>query len=165
MSTVVLASLIALAAVPIEKRSGWAEFTRLGAFDRTLTTVEIGTLGQRRSVEGRRLKRQYNYWLRRTVTKRGRSQVTWVDSQTCPAVLVSLAALRDMKVPTIEPPGFGEGPPVILDGVNYSFRTSISSEGKLSLETNVGSALAGWVEASLVSLEQCWASRAPVLGD
>lgn len=118
------------------------------------TRVEIGTRGYDRD-RGR-----LDFWMRRTVTTRDVPVVTWADSRSCPAVWDVLVLMRELPVPRFAPIGVSAGPPMHLDGTIYTLRT-YSEEGEIAVETNDGTPLAAWVEASLDSLEPCWGSAVP----
>lgn len=148
-----LLSIVA-ATAPINLGPAWATISRRPALERVKTNVEIGTLGVDRE------RGQLDFWLRRTVTKSGKDDISWADSRTCAAVRPAIARMRDLPVPKFAPPGFSEGPPLVLDGVAYSLRT-YSDEGELTAVTNVETPLAQWVEESFKALNSCWTSTVP----
>lgn len=149
-----LTALAAAAALPVELGPAWAEFTSDPQLMSIDTRVEIGTRGYDND------RRQQHFWVRRTVTIEGVSKVTWTDSRSCPAVWEVLAEMRDLPVPRYVPVGISDGPPIYLDGTLYTLRT-YSDEGEIAVETNEGTPLAAWVNASLDVLEECWGPTVP----
>lgn len=152
--TPVVLWLAALANPSVELGPAWAEFSRSPALKREKTTVEIGTLGFDRA------RGELRFWLRRTVSRHGKEQVMWADSGTCPALRAALAAMRDLPVSRFAPPGFSRGRSIIMDGIGYSLR-SYSDEGSLTMNTNVGTPLASWVDNTLQALSPCWTATIP----
>ena len=151
-----IALLIAAAAPPLpsELAHAWAEFSRKPALQRIQSTVEIGTLGLDRR------RNQLDFWLRRVRVVRGRETIGWTDSRTCPAVRPAIAALRQLPVPPVAPPGLSTGGDIILDGIGYSLRAPTDS-GEITIRSNIGTPLADWIEATSKALEPCWRSTVP----
>jgi len=151
-----LSAVLAVAPIPSNLGSAWAEFSRAPAARLTRTTVEVGTSGYDRQHA------QLDFWLRRTVTRgiKQEEQIVWADTRTCARVRPLLASMRDIPVPKFAPIGSSKGPPVILDGIGYSLK-AYSDDGMLTESTNIGTPLAEWIEAALKTLEPCWSSRVP----
>jgi hypothetical protein len=154
--TILIATLLAAAPLSSAMGPAWAEFSRAPSRRATRTTVEVGTLGHDRN------RQQLDFWLRRTVAAGPQQQeeVTWADTRTCAAARPLLASMRDIPVPRFAPIGSSEGPPMMLDGVQYALRT-YSDHGMLTAQTNVNTPLATWVEGALAALDGCWTSRVP----
>jgi hypothetical protein len=98
--------------------------------------------------------------MRRTVTTRGVPVVAWAESRSCPAVWDVLARMRDLPVPRFAPMGVSGGPQLHMDGTIFTLRT-YSDEGEIAVQSNEGTPLAEWIEASLEILEPCWGSAIP----
>ena len=154
----VLISALALSAAMTDPGGQWATLSKSPALRRTRTTVDIGTLGFNQP------KQQLEYWLRRTVAQGGVEQVSWADSQTCTPVRPVIKALQGVAVPRLQIPGYSNESEIVLDGVGYSLKAP-STHGTISFDTNVGSSLAQWIEASLTALEPCWTTKMPVRVD
>lgn len=142
------------APLPLELRPSWAEFSRANMAHHVTTEVEVVTLGYDRQ-RGR-----LDFWLRRTIAGLNGQQVSWADTRTCSTARTAIASMQDIPTPKFAPIGSSKGPPVILDGIGYSLH-SYSDEGTLTADTNEGTPLATWIEATLRSLDSCWTSSVP----
>ena len=150
----ILATALALQSAPADPGGHWGSFSRSPALRLMSTTIDVGTLGFDRK------KGRLEYWLRRTVVQRGRTTIEWANSQTCPSVRPVLGKMQRLPVPPLGVPGYsGEGN-IVLDGIGYSLKAP-SLYGTISFDSNVGTPLAEWVEASLKALETCWTGRMP----
>ena len=145
---------LAAAALPASLGPAWAEFSSDPQLFSVETRVEIGTRGYDSE------RRQLDFWMRRTVTTRDVPVVTWAESRSCPAVWDVLARMRDLPVPRFAPMGVTRGPQLPMDGTIFALRT-YSDGGEIVVQTNEGTPLAEWVEASLAILEPCWGSTIP----
>lgn len=154
-------SLLALASVSADQLGdGFAHFSRHPALVRDHAHVAVGVL------ERDRQSGQTIYWACRTTETREGKSVTWTDSRACPALRGVLLDMRQLPRPVIAVPGMEDAPlPLTLDGVDYRLSTTAhyaSGGVELSFNSNVGSPLAAWVEASLRSLDRCWTATVPV---
>ena len=90
--------------------------------------------------------------------------VSWVDSRTCPAVQVVLRQLHALSPPAIVPRGFPPEPSeIIVDGTGYSLTVPVADTAgasKITWTSNIGTAVAAWIDSSLVKLEPCWRKEA-----
>ena len=109
-----------------------------------------------------------HYWFKRTVRPDGRNitETQWTDTRRCPygrQILEELAALAPMQPFVFGLDGQNDVA-ITLDGTTYKLDTAVTAPfggGRIHLQTNVGTPLARWVEASFVRLESCWSTEAP----
>ncbi|MGK6318050.1 hypothetical protein [Sphingomonas sp. DT-204] len=134
----------------------WAQFSRSGALSHVRETVEIAT-GDRGD------KAEFRYKLRFTKRSlRGKPEIKWADSATCPAVRSVIIGMRNIKMPSPAPYGLpDQSMSITLDGIGYSLTAPSSDNmGNLTISSNTGSPLAAWVDASFKQLETCWTTAA-----
>lgn len=151
-----VAVFVSLAPIPVELGPAWASFTRAPANRLMRTEVDVGTLGFDSA------RNRPNFWLRRTIVRgvQHKEEVTWTDTESCAPARPLIASMRDIPVPKLAPVGSSKGPPIVLDGIAYSLRTD-SDQGKLTMDTNIGTPLAGWIENALKVLDSCWTPATP----
>jgi len=152
---------IALAGASLQRPDPWLTFSKAPAFDRRVTTVEVGTLNA---------SPEWHYWFRRTVRSGNEAEVWWTDTARCPAARSILVEAETLPSPTVDIPGVkrpGESDDisVVADGVGYSIE-SWATYGKqaanhLRFTSNVNTPLAAWIEESLGKLEPCWSKNLP----
>jgi len=145
--------LVSAASTDVFADRAWGQFSRSGALSHHVEIVDIAIDGKTAG--------QLQYRLRLTDQKFGSpATVSWADSRTCPAVRVILTRLRALSPPVIVPPGFAPEPSEILvDGAGYALTVPVADSAgasRISWTSNIGTALAAWVDNSLVSLAPCW---------
>jgi hypothetical protein len=149
--------------VPVRWLEPWAEFSRRPALQFLSTTIAIGSLGTKPD-EPRR------YWFRKvTYSDRGRTaeSINWADSATCPGASNTVIAMAAINMPAPAPYGGPRQPTrITMDGTNYRLTAPAvypaGAAGTIEIQSNVGTQLAYWVEASMTVLEPCWQSAMPV---
>jgi len=154
--------VIAAAAVQVVsiERSPILTFSAHPERARVTTQVDVGLLRSRSGVK--------HYWFRRTV-KPDNSHVVetrWADTRSCPAGRVALEELTTLEAPRPYVYGLDGRYDLMLiaDGVTYRMETDTAPpfhNGKMKLQSNVGTPLARWVEATTTKLSGCWAKTAP----
>lgn len=155
-----MSALLLAAAAAAQLSDGFVQFSRSPALRRERTDVAVGVL-QRDAVSG-----TTTYWARRTTQTFDGKVETWTDSTRCAALVTALQAMRKLPPPEIAVPGMENRETTItLDGVGYRLTTRAvyaGSDVTFSLESNVHTPLADWVEASLRSMAGCWQDSVPV---
>jgi hypothetical protein len=132
----------------------FATFTAAPAFEPTAIRVKLGTFQAGEGV----------YWIVRDRVNREKEHsgpVEFTNSTLCPKVLPQLRRLEDLDMPAPDVPGMGrDADIIIMDGVSYtlqgSSRHADGQPGDYSIESNVGSPLARWVDGMDAALEGCW---------
>lgn len=144
-----LMPLLLAAAAPLP--NAWAWFERAGALSHIVERVYIATAGADPATH----RLEYRVRLLR-IDLRGRTQRR-IESRTCPAIRPMLASLRDLPMPKPAPYGVGEdNRDIVVDGTAYLLHVpSTFSNGGLTITSNVGSPLAGWVDGALKTLAAC----------
>ena len=126
-------------------------FSRAGSFDGSVAIEVSRTFGQPMILH-----------FRRELAKRGGpAQIDHADSASCPGSAAALAAAEKLPMPIPDVPGFGaESTTIIMDGANYRLEAygvhRDGQSGRLSIESNVGSPLALWMDEMFETLEPCW---------
>jgi hypothetical protein len=147
-------------APPFRNRlTGFATFSVRRSFETITTEVDVATLYN----EGR--DRTGQYWFRRKVTSSETGAITYSYTSTaaCPAALHPLERLEQLPMPQPDVINFGrELGIVVTDGAQYELSGRAihadSQVGEYSIESNVGTPLAHWVDSMLVALRPCWSS-------
>lgn len=108
--------------------------------------------------------RDLNVWsLRRTEKARdGSEKATYTNTSACPAILPVLQAVEALELPKPDLLGFGrEVEFITMDGAGYMLTSSGLYGGAVSdltIESNVDTPLAKWIDTALVTLQPCWRS-------
>ncbi len=149
--TMMLAMLLAAAAPtdPIPRQ--WAEFARAGALSHVRETVSIGTADRGdENVLHYRLR-----YIRQTLG--APPVVRWADSRSCPQMRTMLQDMARLTMPVPTPYGLSdEISPITLDRTLYSLTAPSSFGGKVTIDSNVDTPLARWVDRSFERLAPCW---------
>jgi hypothetical protein len=148
-----IGTLVAAAALASAGDDSWAKFSAHQARSRLNIDVEIGTdeITDAGPI----------FWIRRTIqTPRQKKQISRVDTKSCPQMLAALRSLRDLPMPRPNMwPLDGDEFIVTADGASYSLTISAAypgaSPGDLTLNSNVGTPLAAWVDDTLSALDSC----------
>jgi hypothetical protein len=152
---ITLALILAASPIPEQLGPAWGTFSRDPQLRRKKETVEVGTLGPNPSTK------QLDYWMRYTVVTSQGTQISWADSQTCPAVRPTIEAMQSIRIPAIFTPEARGRDSITLDGTIYRLAAP-SIDGRIEFDGNFGSSLGAFVDASLISLEKCWSDRLPI---
>jgi len=122
-------------------------------------TVEVGSARR----NGREV------WIAKRIeqTHKRPDQITWTDSEACPAMMPAFAKLQSMESFTIVPPSLpGDRlAPIILDGATYHIRVQgywgqAHRDGEIDLSSNDGP-VADWVEETMKVFAPCWKPQRP----
>jgi hypothetical protein len=102
--------------------------------------------------------------LQRTTTRRGGSAViSYASTRSCPAARRQLEALEDLPLPHPDVPGIGDETRIMtLDGASYRLEGEAlygPNSAEMRVESNVGTPLAHWIDATLAALMPCWRDR------
>lgn len=141
----------ALALAPVE--GSFATFSSHHARSDLQVDVTIGT----KAADDRSV----TYWVSRVVRRRGSSDRTSeTDSQSCPVILTLLRSLRDLPLPRPSVPLLDTDTIIVTaDGVDYRLIVPASYDngmgGQVTLQSNVGTPLADWVEQANDELDKC----------
>ncbi len=147
-----LFALLLLGAEPVDPiPRQWAEFARAGSLNHIRETVSIGTANRGRDDV-------FHYRLRYVRRTLGAPPVIrWADSRSCPAIRIMLQDMARLTMPTPVPYGVSsETAPITLDGTGYSLTAPSSFGGTVTIDSNVQTPLAQWVDRSLEQLASCW---------
>lgn len=143
---------LAAAAVHVPLPSQWAQFSRSGVLSHSTETVDIAAGNQTGPTRP-------GYLLRYTRSMPGQeTEIKWANSGDCPTIRTVIVSMQDIAMPSPAPYGApGQSVEIILDGAEYLLTAPSSySNGRLTITSNVGSALATWVDSSLKQLAPCW---------
>ena len=129
----------------------WARFSAHHALSRLNIDVEIGFVHGTGD--------EPVYWIRRRIQRpRQKPQTSRVDTQSCPQMLTALKSLHDLPMPRANLL-FLDPTYLIADGTGYSLTIPAaypsSPPGELTLNSNVGTPLADWIEDALATLDSC----------
>ncbi len=99
--------------------------------------------------------------LQRTGTdRRGASTTRSTSTGVCPAARTQLLQLEGLTLPTPDVPGLGrEMQTITMDGAGYRLKVQALYDGDaadLTLESNVDTPLARWIDSALDTLSACW---------
>jgi hypothetical protein len=140
----------------IRDLSVFATYTAYASFQPGRIQVDIGTTGG--------VGPDRRYWFIRSPRDRGGKRIgrsDYTSSTLCPQAMAKLRDLEHLDMPRPDVPGTGDEETVIvLDGVLYTLRGwarhADGQLGEYSIESNVGSPLARWIDSMSDALEQCW---------
>src|SRR5215208_6488084 len=120
----------------------WITFTRAPALERSVTTVEVGPLFN--------TQRERSYLFRRTVQRRGNTDISWTDTRTCPTAMWVVEEAINVPPPRVQVPGVkdataGNEITLTADGVGYSLSSGARYGSRISstirFTSNVGTPL------------------------
>jgi hypothetical protein len=105
-----------------------------------------------------------DFLFQRSAGRRDAAPVTtYATSRACPAALRQLIALESLELPRPNVPGLGdELQTITMDGVTYRLEglgLYGPASANFTLESNVGTPLARWIEGTLATLAPCWRPR------
>ena len=131
----------------VEREPSWEDLIR----------VRVGTFG------GLETEPDPTYFFTREVEDREEHlrARAWTSTEVCPAALPVLRRLERLAMPHPDVPGYRRGANVIImDGARYRLngiaRHADGQPGDYSIESNVGSPLAQWIDKLFSVLEKCW---------
>ena len=134
---------------PLPRR--WAQFSRAGALNHITETVEIATGDQGASND-------FPYRLRLIKNSTEGSEVWMADSENCPVIHDVVQSMKGVKMPAFAPYGMpGQPTTSMFDVTGYSLSGRASDiSGEVTINSNVRSSIAMWIDASFVQLAPCW---------
>ena len=141
--------------------AGWAEFGVKPSLRQSEELVQIGT------IPGKTEPGEYAYWLRHTRTTAGVQTVRFTDTASCPAANEVLARIEAFEIPSATAPHNWQNIVITMDGARYHMKAPLrfgDRTGSVSLESNVQTPLAEFVNANLKALENCWSEELPSRG-
>ena len=153
------AALLLAALQPLPD-SAFLTFGRAPAFEPEAIEVRVGTLW--REGDGPR-----RHWFERTGTREGAPPAyAWTTSADCPGADAVLARHRSIELPRLDNPRTDGMLIATFDGARYTLETGAfygaeGRDGRISLQSNVGTSLARWVDEMLAALQGCWSAARP----
>jgi hypothetical protein len=161
MIATVLMLLVAPPQSVYETAPGWASIYIAPALAYTETTITFGTLPRRSETE------PLTFWARRDhKSLNGSKEMTWTTSVACPRLVGVIKDLGEMEPVKPRVRMLPESSAImVLDGVQYRLKAESSfgdySGTHLTIETNTGTPLATWAEATQTALARCWGPTPP----
>ena len=102
---------------------------------------------------------------RRVTDPNGTITATFADSRTCPAVMVQMAKVETLPMPTFVAPGSDRlsTVPILIHATRYSLAMrghdmESNTTSDIELRAQSGSPLAEWSEETLEALKPCWST-------
>jgi len=136
-------------------RDAWGRFSRAPALLGASEEVAVARDGR----EGAR----DHFRLRLIVRRTGQPDaIRWTDTRRCAAARDAVAAFASVPMPRPDPPTMTPGDiAVIADGIGYAVTLPVGYGGgslpqAATFRSNVGTALARWVDGALARLRACW---------
>lgn len=138
---------LVLALVASATDEAWAEFSRADPLSQVNETVEV------RSVPGRA-----EYQLTYTRQSKRKTETFTTTSTICPYARPVIGSMRGLNMPPLAPFGVdGNRRGSVQDGAMYTLRAPTdSSDGQITVSSNIGTPLAAWEDKALGALELCW---------
>ncbi len=129
-------------------------FSRSPGLNRT--TEQVGICHDPESTRTER-----HHWFQRSAT--GADSVAFASTRSCPRARAQLEALERLALPSPDVPGLGSELQIMtLDGVRYRLQTRAlygQSGAGLTVESNLDTPLARWINEALEALAPCWRDK------
>jgi hypothetical protein len=152
-------SLAGAAPLDLQTSPAWGEFSVAASLNRTVKTVEIGT------IPGRAGRARLAYGLRLTEKSAdGVITVRYADTRSCAAADGVITQMEALAIPSGRAPHNSKVNVFTLDGALYTLRMPVDlgdRSGQVSLSSNVETPLADFVDESLAALKGCWNATPP----